>query len=982
MVNGSSGVGNPILDEDDDDDDGLVGLFDGDVSFGFGGGGSASSSSLGSSVVSSGSSVVDEAIPFDNIDELLGLGGDVVSVGSNSDSVVDDAVFVDALSGPGSGDSFDDFFGVEDVAGSSLSGADGDAEVGVEDAFVSDSGSSSFIGDTLDDLRGDASEDFSAQDIHNALSSTYVDSDDENNLHIDVVLTRAIDLGASDVHITPDDVVSFSVLGNIVRWDGSPVISGNDSVRSYAEIVTHQLQASFAEESELDTSYVLRSGPYAGRRFRLSVGKTFDMVFMVFRVISDVIPSPDELGVPQSLRNWTKLSNGLVMVNGPTGTGKDVVLSTKIITPCGVKTMGDIEVGDEVYDSAMNICRVQWISDVNVSPDLYRVVLSDGQEVLAGKDHQWVVSDRVSRHTGRHNKYMRIEQRKKSAHSDAEGLRALALELGDLVLPAKNIFDLVQKNGLGGEIRSLRNMYKMISGMDYHAYDGQRNYSVQEVLNVLANSLLARFVYNEKQELRTVTTEQMVAEGIVVNNYRNFAIPVVGRDMDKDDVSLICDPYVLGVWLGEGISKNGDICVEDEDVESLRTILGDTDYDFSVKNHNSGVSIFKLYNKADGKTLRSVLSSLRLIGNKHIPYVYLTGSFVQRLSLLQGLMDTDGTVDKTTGVCEFSSSDEVIANDVLSLVRSLGIKARIHEGKAGYKNSDGEYVVCKNRYRIIFTTDLVVFRLDRKRRFLKGHVRDTQRWNYIVSVDKVEDGEVGYEPTKCIGVDSADHTYLCADYVVTHNSTTLASLLQEIQLSRAQNIITIERPVEFIYGVRGKALVKQREVGRDTRSFEKALTSAMRQAPDIIMVGEVRDQVEVDALLRAAETGHLTISTMHTNSAPATINRIKSLYSGSEQARVLGTLSDVSRGFANQVLVRSVAGDSRFAVHEVLDVGEDVRRMILRGDVEALRGYQLENRITLEHVLARVVSAGKCSADEALRVCNNPVLLRKLLKIT
>lgn len=215
----------------------------------------------------------------------------------------------------------------------------------------------------------------------------------------------------------------------------------------------------------------------------------------------------------------------------------------------------------------------------------------------------------------------------------------------------------------------------------------------------------------------------------------------------------------------------------------------------------------------------------------------------------------------------------------------------------------------------------------------------------------------------------------------TGKSTTLASLVRQIQLTRPDKIVTIEKPIEFVYGTDGMSFITQREVGgRDTRTFAGALTSAMRQAPDIIMLGEVRNQVEVNELLRAAETGHLAISTMHTKSAPATIYRIKSLYDGDDQVRILGSLSEVARGFANQILLKTPDGSGRFAVREVLNIDEDVSSLILQGDVEGIKNYQMENKITMEHELAKAVADGNATKVSAR--AQAPILARfdKIMK--
>lgn len=197
----------------------------------------------------------------------------------------------------------------------------------------------------------------------------------------------------------------------------------------------------------------------------------------------------------------------------------------------------------------------------------------------------------------------------------------------------------------------------------------------------------------------------------------------------------------------------------------------------------------------------------------------------------------------------------------------------------------------------------------------------------------------------------------------TGKTTTLASILRKKQLTSPEKIVTIEKPVEFVYPDDGKALVNQREVGRDTDSFDKALTSAMRQAPDTILIGEVRNKEEIDALLVAADTGHLAISTMHTNSVSITLNRIKSMFEGEEQNHVLHQLSDALQGIVNQVLLKTVDGKGRFAVREMLPMNAEIRPLVAAGDVESVRAYQREHKITMEHHLADAVYKGKCTFE-------------------
>jgi len=213
----------------------------------------------------------------------------------------------------------------------------------------------------------------------------------------------------------------------------------------------------------------------------------------------------------------------------------------------------------------------------------------------------------------------------------------------------------------------------------------------------------------------------------------------------------------------------------------------------------------------------------------------------------------------------------------------------------------------------------------------------------------------------------------------TGKSTTLASMINNIQLTTRKKIITIEKPIEYIYPDDTESLVVQREVGGDTRGFYEGLTSAMRQNPDIILLGEVRNTEEVTELLRAAETGHLAISTMHTNSVPTTINRIQNLFSGNEQRRIMSTLADTLRGIGNQVLVRD-KDDGRFAVREILTINEQIKKLIIAGDVQGIRQYQIDNKSTMEHKLAQAVFDGKCEEIEARKQVVDFELFNKLMR--
>ncbi len=134
-------------------------------------------------------------------------------------------------------------------------------------------------------------------------------------------------------------------------------------------------------------------------------------------------------------------------------------------------------------------------------------------------------------------------------------------------------------------------------------------------------------------------------------------------------------------------------------------------------------------------------------------------------------------------------------------------------------------------------------------------------------------------------------------------STTLAAIIDEINRTRSEHIITIEDPIEYLF-TQEKSIIDQREVGRDTKDFHSALRSAFRQDPDVIMVGEMRDPETISAAITAAETGHLVLSTLHTQNAPQTIERIVDIYPGRQQNQIRTMLSNTLHTVVSQVLFK------------------------------------------------------------------------------
>lgn len=540
--------------------------------------------------------------------------------------------------------------------------------------------------------------------------------------HLDMVLSYAIEAGASDIHLNADKPVAFTVLGNIVKQHEFPIpdsILMEDLVKG---ILSHQAMGVFVRDLDYDASYVIKRGRYKGRRFRVSVYKNYGSDGIVFRTITDEIPTPDQLNIEEEVKSWFYQSSGAILVCGPTGSGKALHIDTLIPTPTGMKRVGEIKIGDKIYDKDKNLTEVLDIHQASKKDKLYKITLENGEVFKASGPHEWVV-------------------------------------------------------------------------------------------------------HNNKGLLSSVTTDE---------------------------------------------------------------IFNKFEYEYFIPKLNFPVRLYNGYTVEERKELLYGMT-----GNSELEFIKL---------------------DEYT-------------DEIIELANSLGY-----------------YTYYENEKLVINKTK-------------------SKRLTRIVKVEKIKDN---YKDYFCFEVDSESHTYLIGNtFTITHNSTTMASILREIQLTQEKKIITIEKPIEAIFPDDGKALVVQRAIPEDCVDFEFGLTGAMRQNPDYILIGEVRNQTEVSEFLRAAETGHLAMSTIHTVNNVTTLNRIRSLFSGEEQRRILATLGDVLRGIVNQQLVMRKDGTGRFAVREALTIDYKIRRLIAEDNFQAIRDFQEANEKTMEQQLAKAVLADKCTLEEA-----------------
>ncbi|MCI6716240.1 MAG: PilT/PilU family type 4a pilus ATPase [Bacilli bacterium] len=212
----------------------------------------------------------------------------------------------------------------------------------------------------------------------------------------------------------------------------------------------------------------------------------------------------------------------------------------------------------------------------------------------------------------------------------------------------------------------------------------------------------------------------------------------------------------------------------------------------------------------------------------------------------------------------------------------------------------------------------------------------------------------------------------------TGKTTTIASLINEINMQQAKHIITIEDPIEYHYP-EGHSLVSQREVGADCPNFCEGLRASLRQDPDVIVIGEMRDKETILTAIEAAESGHLVLSTLHTGSTASTIDRIISYFSDEEKNHICSKLSMILSVVVSQQLLVGKTYDTIYPCQEIMFMNDSIRNLIREGKCHQIYSFLQIGKdygcITLEEMLTKLVIEEKITKETALSHCNNPSAL-------
>ncbi len=522
-----------------------------------------------------------------------------------------------------------------------------------------------------------------------------------------------------------------------------------------------------------------------------------------------------------------------ILIAGATGAGKALALDTPIPGPRGWSTMGELKVGDQVFDERGRTCSVIAATPVMHGRPCYEVQFSDGTVIVADAQHQWRTTTRAGRTQRRH----RWKNGSYWSESDvavvAERTEAVLAEPDGRVSTAEVIADLGEqfRNVLYTVVRELPKQ-GCLARTAYHRGGREvarfvQTYSRHRVYQALWERVAApgrsggRRVFDDMP----VTTAEIAASLRVAGRsgtWTNHAVPVCGP-LIYPERDLPIEPYTFGCWLGDGSTGRAALTCADEEIldniqlegyvvtkhprgriqytisnapERERRIaealkLAAEGVSLTTAARHVGVGLSAVLRAAAGRfpvgrTCRTVPTTppreryktmrelFREIGTKHIPDAYLRASESQRRALLAGLLDTDGTVSKKGGV-QFAVTNEALARGTLELILGLGYQATLRTRTV--KGRDERSSTC---YLINFTPGDKVFRLTRKLSRQVTVTRQTTSLRYIVDVRPVPP-----VPVRCIEVDSPSHLYLASrSCIPTHNSSCLNSLLVSL-LTRA-----------------------------------------------------------------------------------------------------------------------------------------------------------------------------------------------------
>lgn len=457
--------------------------------------------------------------------------------------------------------------------------------------------------------------------------------------------------------------------------------------------------------------------------------------------------------------------------------------------------------------------------------------------------------------------------------------------------------------------------------------------------------------YSTSPKFNVSTVEELLSHGVSYDGRNNrlhlrYWIPN-NQPIEREEQDYYLNPYVLGVLIGDGCLTERQLTISSNDsfiVEKVSSLLNVENIvkRSSIHTYNWYFVISdRMYEKRNKLvSTADVLSEIPELDNMHsyekfIPDIYKYGSIEQRYKLVQGLFDTDGTVDKYRARVSFSTTSKQLVDDIQEVLWSLGISSTV---EIDNRLSGHHKHVCYTIYvRTSFQIKKNLFTLPRKLNkiidyedYHKTTNKKIRSYDFIgiQSIEKLDK----QEDMTCICVDDTEHLYQVSNqHIVTHNSSTMAACINTF--SQKGDVLdntvwsTLEDPIEYRFESTDSFKITQKEMGEDFREFADGIKVALREHPNCILVGEIRDKYSISSAIEASRTGHLTMTTFHADDVAGTLRRL--LYHLDNSSDLTYDLIANMRCIVSQHLIPQA---DRYLVDvEYLYFSPTIKRTILNG---------------------------------------------------
>jgi len=624
-------------------------------------------------------------------------------------------------------------------------------------------------------------------------------------------------------------------------------------------------------------------------RYRANFMKTMGKWRFVLRLLPSDIPEPIKIGIPDHIiSKFMALKDGLVLLCGPTGSGKSLSFGTPVLMYDGsIKMSQDIKIGDVLMGPDSKPRTV-----LNVSSGrrpMYQISPTKGDSWGCNDVHIMTLKRSVKgqkyRPDGRKRNDGEFQAFGKTANFGRKKRETPPQEIVDVQLD-----EFLSRTSAKTPHGQYWKLFKV--GVDF-----QRN-TLADALPTDYFRYVGMWIGDGTNASNAITTEDSPIRSWIKtfswrNGHRYLSTPCKGRGHITRESAKSLRDYTAGDLAIPFKAIDGAI--------NINRLLGE------CVPQTTGLKTKK------GKTIRYALT-------KVVPQWMLTASKEQRLALLAGIIDTDGSL---SGNCfDLTLKSEKLIGQVKFLAGSLGLAAHWVEPKivAGVKY-----------YRISISGHInaVPTLLPRKQASPRQQKKDA----LVTGWKAVPLGEGDYYGFTLDG----DGRFLLGDFTVTHNSTTIASLMYYRARRKREHVLTLEDPLEYLFPDNTASLISQREVGQDVVDFASGLKTALRQSPNLIMVGEIRDPLTAEAALQLSETGHVVVSTLHTTSADMTVQRFMKLIPAERVTAAQSTLAEVLQIVMCQRLLPVLDGKGRTAVHEILVHTSGIASMIRNGNFTTIR---------------------------------------------